>query len=138
MEASWPHRLEDWRLLLELSSGVVACDGLGAIVGTAMSWSYGAGAGTLSMILVSPTEQGKGIGRRLLGRDAAAFGAPRTALLERLIDDGRAMVIGPPPAKSCPCSISVIAGPRRSAARATDSPATPAPTMRVRAMMCSS
>jgi GNAT superfamily N-acetyltransferase len=161
MEASWPHRLEDWRLLLELGGGVVACAGTGAIVGTAMSWSYSADIATLGMILVSPAEQGKGIGRRLMhsllddtgaqslmlnatdaglrlyaacgfrvagairqlqgqlrlardvnaarplqpddrvalfALDEAAFGAPRTALLDRLMHDGNTMVIGPPQA----------------------------------------
>jgi len=58
--AAWPHRLEDWRLLHELGSGLAAREGTGAIVGTAMSWPYGAGAGTLGMILVSPAQQGKG------------------------------------------------------------------------------
>src|SRR5260221_6582802 len=36
-----------------------------------------------------------------------------------------------------PCSINVTAWPRRKAARATDSPTMPAPTMRMRAMMVS-
>jgi predicted N-acetyltransferase YhbS len=157
-EAGWPHRLEDWRLLYEFGNGVIACDAASAIVGTAMSWLYGAQAGTLGMVLVSPAQQGKGIGRRLMRRllddanarslmlnatdaglrlyaacdfrasgairqlqgefrpltcattvrpmrpddraallalDAAAFGAPRTALLDRIIQDGYTMVIGP-------------------------------------------
>jgi predicted N-acetyltransferase YhbS len=160
-EAGWPHRLEDWRLLHELGSGVAACDGAGAIVGIAMSWPYGARAGTLGMVLVSSAQQGKGIGRRLMqpllddagarslmlnatdaglrlyaacdfhaaggirqfqGRfrptastavarpmrpddrgallalDEAAFGAPRTAVLDRLMQDGHTMVIGEPQA----------------------------------------
>src|SRR5260221_14143830 len=36
-----------------------------------------------------------------------------------------------------PCSINVTGWPRRKAARATDSPTMPAPTMRMRAMMVS-
>src|SRR5258708_7732975 len=126
-----------------------------------MSWRYGPGAGTLGMILVSPAQQGKGIGRRLteallhdagarslmlnatgaglrlyaasgfrvagairqlqgqcrsmsgataarplrpgdraalLALDAAAFGAERTTLLDRLIQEGRTMVLGAPQA----------------------------------------
>src|SRR5258708_9372367 len=63
--AGWPHRLEDWHLFHALGGGVVACEGTGELVGTAMSWRYGPGAGTLGMILVSPAQQGKGIGRRL-------------------------------------------------------------------------
>ena len=158
-EAAWPHRQADWRLLHEFGSGIVACAGTGAIVGTAMSWAYDARAGTLGMILVSPAQQGNGIGHRLmqsllddagacslmlnatdaglrlyaafgfritgairqlqgqcrpmlgataarpsqpgdraalLALDAAAFGAPRTALLDRLFQDGHTMVIGAP------------------------------------------
>ncbi len=158
-EAGWPHRLEDWRLFHEFGSGIAACDENGTIIGTAMGWRYGARAGTLGMILVSPPLQGQGLGRRLMqnllddagGRglmlnataaglrlytacgfgivgairqfqgqcrsihdttaaralqpndraallalDEAAFGAPRTALLERLMQNGRTMVIGAP------------------------------------------
>jgi predicted N-acetyltransferase YhbS len=155
--AAWPHRLEDWHLFHALGSGVVACEETGAIVGTAMSWHYGAGAGTLGMFLVSPAQQGQAIGRRLMqslldeagarslmlnataaglrlytacgfrvagairqlqgqcrplsgataarpvrqddhaalrALDEAAFGAPRTALLDRLIQDDHAVAIG--------------------------------------------
>jgi GNAT superfamily N-acetyltransferase len=157
VEAAWPHRLEDWHALHEVGRGVVACDGSGAIVGTAMSWTCGPRAGTLGMVLVSPMHQGKGIGSRLmrpllddagarslilnatdaglrlyaacgfrvtgairqfqglfrptagataarpvqpddrgalLALDEAAFGAPRTAVLDKLMQDGRTMVIG--------------------------------------------
>jgi len=65
-EAGWPHRLEDWRLFHEFGSGIAACDETGAIIGTAMGWRYGARAGTLGMILVSPPLQGQGLGRRLM------------------------------------------------------------------------
>jgi predicted N-acetyltransferase YhbS len=160
-EAGWPHRLEDWRLFHALGGGLVACEETGALVGTGMSWRYGAGAGTLGMVLVSPAQQGKGIGRRLteallhdagarslmlnatdaglrlyaasgfrvagairqlqgqcrsmsgataarplrpddraalLALDAAAFGAERTTLLDRLLQEGRTMVLGAPQA----------------------------------------
>ena len=156
-EAAWPHRLEDWRRFHALGNGVVACDETGAIVGTSMSWHYGPRAGTLGMFLVSPAQQGHGVGRRLMqslldeagarslmlnatsaglrlyaacefrvagavrqlqgqcrplsGATAArplqpddhsalralgeaALGAPRTALLGSLIQDGHAAVIG--------------------------------------------
>lgn len=154
--ALWPHRLEDWRLLHQFGDGVVACDAGGAIIGTAMSWRHGRDAATLGMVLVAMTQQGKGIGRRLMDamladldgsalmlnateagqrlyaalgfrtvgiirqqqgaygpepwltrarpfrpadRDAAialdaeAFGAPRAALLDRLLQLGEAAVI---------------------------------------------
>jgi predicted N-acetyltransferase YhbS len=155
--AGWPHRLDDWRLFHELGTGVVACDGVGAVVGTAMAWHYGPRTGTLGMFLVSPAHQQSGIGRRLmqplledagarslmlnatdaglrlyeasgfrvagairqlrghcrppsgtttarplqpddraalLALDEAAFGAPRTALLDRMVRDGQTMVLG--------------------------------------------
>jgi hypothetical protein len=36
--AAWPHRIEDWWLLYELGTGVVACDASGEAIGTAMAW----------------------------------------------------------------------------------------------------
>ena len=46
--------------------GIVACDGSGAVVGTALSWRYGPKAATLGMVLVALALQGRGIGRRLM------------------------------------------------------------------------
>ncbi len=140
-----------------LGAGLVAADGAGEILGTAMWWPYGAGAATLGMVLVATGQQGKGIGRALmraametvgaralmlhsteagqrlyeslgfraigaihqhqgnfaaasrpaasvrafepgdrqalLALDAAAFGAPRQALLDRLLRVGSAVVL---------------------------------------------
>ncbi len=33
-EAGWPHRLEDWQVVLDVSKGVVALDETGKVVGT--------------------------------------------------------------------------------------------------------
>jgi AraC-like DNA-binding protein/predicted N-acetyltransferase YhbS len=157
--ALWPHRLEDWRMFRDLGRGIVACDGSGAIVGTALSWRFGDKAATLGMVLVALALQGRGMGHMLMdnvledleGRalmlnateagqrlykalgfstvgtfrqhqgtyqptewkarktrarkllpadrdavaalDTAAFGAPRTKLLDRLLAEGDAVVI---------------------------------------------
>ena len=71
----WPHRLEDWALMLRLGEGVVA-ERDGTVAGTAMAWRYGTDAATVGMIIVAEKLHGQGTGRRLL-----------TSLLDRL--DGR-------------------------------------------------
>jgi GNAT superfamily N-acetyltransferase len=63
--AAWPHRLEDWRFMLGLGSAVAAFDG-GELVGTASWWPYGDAFATLGMVIVSPSRQGRNIGRRLM------------------------------------------------------------------------
>jgi len=83
-QAQWPHRLEDWELMLNLGFGLVA-EREGRIVGTTMGWPYGADAATLGMVIVSQTSRGEGVGRRLM--DAA---------LERL--SGRTVLLNSTPA----------------------------------------
>lgn len=63
----WPHRYEDWQLMLEEGQGVV---GLIAekVVATAMSWHFGTALATVGMILVDRRLRGQGIARRLLGQ----------------------------------------------------------------------
>ncbi|HEY6868725.1 MAG TPA: GNAT family N-acetyltransferase, partial [Novosphingobium sp.] len=64
-EQQWPHREEDWALFLRLGEGLVA-EREGAIVGSIMSWRFGADYATLGMVIVSPALQGQGLGRRLM------------------------------------------------------------------------
>lgn len=64
-ELNWPHLLEDWTFFLEIGQGVVA-ERDGAVVGTAMCWPFGPEVATLGMVIVSPTCQGAGIGRKLM------------------------------------------------------------------------
>ncbi|MBI3709533.1 MAG: GNAT family N-acetyltransferase [Proteobacteria bacterium] len=66
VEVSWPHRLADCRMLVDLGGGFVAVDPLGQIIGMAMWWRFGEAGGTVGMVLVSPAYQGGGIGRRLM------------------------------------------------------------------------
>jgi GNAT superfamily N-acetyltransferase len=78
-EAQWPHRLEDWDFMLRVGLGVVAERG-GAVVGTAMGWTYGADAATVGMVIVSPDCRGGGVGRKLMNAIIERLG-DRTILL---------------------------------------------------------
>jgi GNAT superfamily N-acetyltransferase len=62
----WPHRLEDWALILGLSRGIAALDG-DRLVGTAMATPFGP-AGTLGMIVVARDWRGRGLGRAMMER----------------------------------------------------------------------
>ena len=65
VEAGWPHRREDWELLLGFSDGWAAVDGTGRVVGTAVFTPFGATGGAISMVIVAASLRGRGIGRRL-------------------------------------------------------------------------
>lgn len=78
-EQKWPHRIEDWDMLLNLGFGYVA-DRDGDVIGTAMAWLYGQDAATLGMVIVSPHAQGLGLGRRLMAAVMADLDG-RTILL---------------------------------------------------------
>ncbi len=71
---SWPHRIEDWRLMARLGEGFAAVDASGRLQGVALWWPQGSEYATLGMVIVSPAVQKAGIGRRLMGVivDAAA------------------------------------------------------------------
>ena len=62
----WPHRLEDWQLFFEVGCGTVACDSAGTVIGTAMAFPYGDEIASIGSIIVSPSHQRLGIGRRLM------------------------------------------------------------------------
>jgi GNAT superfamily N-acetyltransferase len=62
----WPHRLEDWALILGLSRGIAALDG-DRLVGTAMATPFEP-AGTLNMIVVARDWRGRGLARAMLER----------------------------------------------------------------------
>jgi N-acetylglutamate synthase-like GNAT family acetyltransferase len=62
---SWPHRREDWILSIRLGHGVLA-EHDGQIVGCAMWWLYGEDFATCGGIIVSPSMQGRGLGKALM------------------------------------------------------------------------
>ncbi|WP_229803647.1 GNAT family N-acetyltransferase [Litchfieldella qijiaojingensis] len=62
----WPHRPDDWRLLLQLGKGYVGCDEIGRIVGSAMWFPMGDNFVTIGMVITSPRLQALGAGRWLM------------------------------------------------------------------------
>lgn len=69
----WPYRREDWSVALGLGHGVLAVAG-GRIVASALWWPYGDGLATCGIVIVSPSMQGRGLGRRLMDHLLAANG----------------------------------------------------------------
>ena len=65
IEAGWPHRREDWALVLSLGRGFVALDGA-RVVGTAMMTPYGDTVAAVNMVIVAEAMRGRGLGRRLM------------------------------------------------------------------------
>lgn len=76
---AWPHRREDWEMMIALGGGVVGMDG-GEIVATALHWRYGDRAATLGLIIVDSSRQGLGLGKRLM-QQLLAMAGERTLLL---------------------------------------------------------
>ncbi|MGF6208834.1 GNAT family N-acetyltransferase [Pseudomonas sp. ADAK2] len=64
VQLKWPHRLDDWAMVLRLSDGFVALDGE-RLIGTAFTCPQGDFA-TIGLVIVSDDYQGKGIGRQLM------------------------------------------------------------------------
>ena len=65
-EAGWPHRLEDWKVALDLSKGVVAIAADDEVVGTTLLTPYETDCATINMVIVSASMRGRGLGRRLM------------------------------------------------------------------------
>ncbi|MDF0496548.1 GNAT family N-acetyltransferase [Bradyrhizobium yuanmingense] len=64
-EMSWPYRLEDWDVALQLGQGFVL-ERAGTVIGTAAWWPYGETHASAGMIIVAKTAQGRGYGARLM------------------------------------------------------------------------
>ncbi len=71
----WPHRPEDWRLVIGLGHGVVGCDTIGRVLGSAMWWPFGESFATVGMVITSPRLQAQGAGRELMDMIFAQSGA---------------------------------------------------------------
>ena len=79
----WPHRVEDWQFALSLGQGVTAeCDG--KVLGTALSWSWGADYATIGLVIVAPELQGQRIGNRMMSALLDRL-APRNVLLHATV-----------------------------------------------------
>lgn len=65
-QAGWPHRPEDWAMVLSLSSGVVALEDKGRVVGTVLVTPYGDNCATINMVIVDEAMRGRGLGRKLM------------------------------------------------------------------------
>jgi ribosomal protein S18 acetylase RimI-like enzyme len=79
-EMSWPYRLEDWAIALELGQGFVLRSGAGIVIATAAWWPYGEDHASAGMIIVAKAAQGRGHGARLMDALLAAA-HPRTITL---------------------------------------------------------
>ena len=78
-EMSWPYRIEDWNVALQLGHGFVL-ERAGTVIGTAAWWPYGETHASAGMIIVAKAVQGRGYGARLM--DALLGSArPRTIAL---------------------------------------------------------
>lgn len=84
-EAGWPHRLEDWQVVLDVSKGVVALDETGKVVGTTLMTSYGDDCATINMVIVDASMRGRGVGRRLMD-EALSLGGTRPLRLVATAD----------------------------------------------------
>lgn len=86
----WPHRAEDIAFHARHGSGVVA-EADGGVAGTAFCWPFRPGAATVGLVCVRPDQQGRGLGRLLMGaaldqageRTVTLFATPAGAPLYR-------------------------------------------------------
>ena len=70
----WPHRAEDWQMLLTTGRGIAALDEIGRVVGSAMWFPYSSDFATVGMVICLPRFQAHGAGRWLMEQTLAAVG----------------------------------------------------------------
>lgn len=80
----WPHRLDDWKFILEVCVGFVAEDASG-VVGTVVCAVHGKQFASLGMMIVAPARQRQGVGRELAARALKEVG-DRSVLLHGSLD----------------------------------------------------
>jgi GNAT superfamily N-acetyltransferase len=76
----WPHRPEDWAMLIRVGHGVVAEDEIGRVVGSAMWWPMGPDFARIGMVITTPRLQEQGAARWLMQQIAGPIGARDKAL----------------------------------------------------------
>jgi len=59
---NWPHRADDWQFLRDIGKGVVATDGNGRIISSAMWFRQSSELTTIGMVPISPRLQTQGAG----------------------------------------------------------------------------
>ncbi len=72
-EAGWPHRREDWAMVLSASEGLVALEDE-AVVGTILTTNFDPSTAAISMVIVDAALRGRGLGRRLMDAALARAG----------------------------------------------------------------
>ncbi|MDT1060853.1 GNAT family N-acetyltransferase [Paracoccus sp. CPCC 101403] len=65
---SWPHRADDWAMVIGLGHGWVARDQIGRIFGSAMWFPFSRTVASIGMVITSPRMQDQGAGRWLMRR----------------------------------------------------------------------
>ncbi|MEO8683209.1 MAG: GNAT family N-acetyltransferase [Devosia sp.] len=88
LEMGWPYRLEDWAFAAQLGQGLVLVRA-GEVIGTAMSWRYGADFASVGMIIVTASAQGGGNGSRLF--DSLLSALDNRNILLNSTDEGMAL-----------------------------------------------
>ena len=76
----WPHRPEDWEMLIRLGHGVVAEDAIGRVVGSAMWWPMEPDFARIGMVITTPRLQEQGAARWLMQQIMRPIGARDMAL----------------------------------------------------------
>ncbi len=87
--AGWPHRRDDWAMLLALSRGRAAVQD-GRVVGTALRSDFGGQLSTINMVIVDAALRGQGLGRKItraaIGEAGQTLRLVATALGQPLYD----------------------------------------------------
>jgi GNAT superfamily N-acetyltransferase len=81
-QAGWPHRLDDWQLALDMSTGFVALDADAAtVLGTVLMTPYKRDVATVNMVIVDEAARGRGLGRQLMEAVIALAGLRALTLI---------------------------------------------------------
>ena len=89
VSVGWPHRENDWQMLLALGHGLAAVDEIGRVVGSVMWLRYGTDFAMICMLITLPRLQEQGAGRWLMEKahelnEGAVFGLNATREAKRL------------------------------------------------------
>jgi GNAT superfamily N-acetyltransferase len=79
-EAGWPHRREDWELVLSVSEGIVALQD-SRVVATTIMTPFGSDTAAINMVIVDASMRGRGLGRRLMDTALDKAGARNCRLV---------------------------------------------------------